>query len=70
MREKITKVAVNLPTESVGQLRDYSEANGITMTEAIRRALGLQHFLAKEADKGGKILIERRNGSFRQITSL
>ena len=65
-----TKVSVNLPTESVEQLKDYADSDGITMTEAIRRALGLQHFLANESAKGGKILIERRNGSFRQITSL
>ncbi len=67
---KITKVTVNLPTESVEQLRDYAEANGITRTEAIRRALGTQHFLAGEVSKGGKVLIEARNGRFRRLMSV
>ncbi len=69
MSGTITKVTVNLPTESVEHLRDYAEVNGITMTEAIRRALGTQHFLASEVSKGGKVLIERRNGRFR-LTSV
>jgi hypothetical protein len=68
--EKFTKVKVNLPAESVSLLKEDAETHGITMTEALRRALGLQNFLAEEVSKGGKVLIERRNGRFRQITSL
>jgi hypothetical protein len=40
------------------------------MTEAFRRALGLQHFCAEEISKGGKILIEDPDGLFRIITSI
>ncbi len=70
MKGTTTKLSVNLPTESLEQVRDYAEDNGITMTEAIRRALGTQHFLANEVSKGGKILIEARNGSMLQLIEL
>ena len=70
MKRTTTKVSVNLPTESVELLEAYAKISGITMTEAIRRALGLQHFVANEVAKGGKILIEAPVGLFRQITSL
>ncbi len=63
-----TKLSVNLPTESLTLLKDYANANDITMTEAMRRALGLQHFLSEEVEKGGKVLIEARNGSMRQLS--
>ena len=63
-----TKVIVNLPTESVELLKDYAQARGITMTEGFRRALGLQDFLADEASKGGKILIEVPDGLLRRLT--
>jgi hypothetical protein len=41
--------------------------HGITMTEALRRALGLQSFLDKEIAKGVKVLFERPNGTLREL---
>ena len=63
----ITKLSVNLPTESIERLKDYAKANNITMTEALRRALGIQCFLENEVSKGGKILIETKGGDMRQL---
>ena len=65
-----TKLAVNLPSESVNRLRTYAEVHEITMTEALRRALGVQDFLNKELYKGGKILIEDKRGNFHQLISV
>lgn len=63
----ISKLIVNLPTESVEGVRDLAKRTGMTMTETIRRALGVQQFLSDEVDKGSKILIEDKNGKFRQL---
>ncbi len=62
-----SKLIVNLPTESLEGVRDLSQRTGRTMTETIRRALGVQKFLSDEVDKGGKILIEDKNGRFHQL---
>ena len=64
----ITKLTVNVPTESLEGVRSYAAGHGITMTETIRRALGLLNFADEEDNKGGKILVERPDGKFRRIT--
>ena len=63
----ITKLTVNVPTESLERVRSYAAKRGLTMTEVVRRALGLLDFADKEDDKGGKILVERPGGEFRRI---
>ena len=63
----ITKLTVNVPRESVEKLREYANNHRMTMTEALRRALGLQNFVNNEAKKGTKILLEDRSGTTRQL---
>ena len=69
MPGKTVKLSVNLPTESVEALREYATAQGITMTEALRRALGLQKFISKEVAEGAKVLLEHKGGDIRQLVS-
>ncbi len=66
----ITKLAVNVPTAAIDSLRTYAAVHEITMTEALRRALGVQDFLNKELCKGGKVLIEDKRGRFHQLISV
>lgn len=65
-----TRLTVNLPSEAVERLRTYAEVHEITMTEGLRRALGVQDFLNKELCKGGKVLIEDKRGKFHQLISV
>ncbi len=65
-----TRLTVNLPSESVDRLRVYAEVHEITMTEALRKALGTQDFLNKEICKGGKVLVEDKRGKFHQLISV
>lgn len=67
MANGIVKLTVNLPAESAGDLQVYAKKHGITMTEALRRALGLQTFIDEEIAKGVKVLFERANGKMRQL---
>ena len=67
MYSKTVKVSVNLPTESVDTLRTYAGEHGITMTEALRRALGLQSFIDQEVSEGTKVLLEDKSGKMRQL---
>jgi len=64
------KVVVNLPAGSVEELRAHAVGHGFTMTESLRRALGLQAFLDKEIAGGSKILFEQRNGKMRQLITV
>lgn len=61
------KLSVNLSSEVVKALRTLAKKRGVTMTEVIRQAIGTEKFLDEVTENGGKILIESKNGSLRQI---
>lgn len=66
--EKAVKVSVNLSPDVVQALREVSSTAGVTITEAIRRAIGTEKFLMEEMRKGNRILIEdKKGGKMRQI---
>ena len=52
------KVSVNLPEETVETLRALAKKRGITMTEALRKAIANEKFLNDAKDEGAKILIQ------------
>jgi predicted transcriptional regulator len=61
------KVTVNLPEELVGALKEYADARGITMTEALRRAITHENYFAGEIEAGGTVLIEKPDKSIREV---
>ncbi len=65
-----TKLTVNVPTEALEGLRAHAVIHRVTMTEALRQALGLQSFLSQEVAQGGKILIESRQGDLRELITV
>ena len=68
-KKKLVKLSVNLPEESVEYLWAYAIIHDITMTEAFRRALGLQSFIHKEVAKGTIVYFERQDGSCDRLVS-
>ena len=69
MPSEAVKLSVNLPHPVVTALRAYASEHGITMTEAIRQALGLQMFINKEVAEGAKVLLEHKGGDLRQLVT-
>lgn len=61
------KVTVNLPEEAVAFLREYAEERGITMTEALRRMLSNEKYIVEEVEEGGKVLIEKKDKTVREL---
>jgi hypothetical protein len=52
------KVTVNMTQEDVDDLRQLAESQGITLTEALRRALRTEKFIREVVDKDANILVE------------
>ncbi len=61
------KVTVNLSDETIEDLKEVAEKRGITLTEAIRKAIATEKFVQDERDEGGKILIEKPGGRVREV---
>lgn len=61
------KVTVNLPEEVVQILRKYAEERGITLTEALRRAITHENYFANQIEAGGTVLIEKPDKTIREV---
>jgi Ribbon-helix-helix protein, copG family len=68
---KVTRLSVNLSREVADALKSIASERGITLTEAIRRAISTQKFIEDVLDKGGKILVlEEGESSPRELVFL
>lgn len=67
--DKLTRLNVNINEECYLALRKTIAQRGITMTEAIRRAISVYDYIQTETDHGGKLLIER-DGTYRELVLL
>jgi hypothetical protein len=61
------KVTVNLTQDDVDELKRQADADGITMTDAIRRSIAIGKLVTTAADNGEKVLIRGKSGATRQI---
>lgn len=54
-------VKVNLTEEDVEELKKVCAAKGVTMTQAVRRAIAMQKFVDETVAQGDRLLIEQRD---------
>lgn len=58
--EKVTRLNINLNEETANNLREMANAEGRTVTDIIRRAIGVYKFVAY--DEAGDLYIHREDG--------
>jgi len=61
------KVSFNLTPREVEQLKELAAQQGITATEALRRALATERFIYDTYQRGGKLLIEEADKPVREL---
>ena len=61
------KISANLPKSVVDALRSIADQQGISMTEALRRAISTEKFLIDAAANDSKVLIEDKDKTVRQL---
>jgi hypothetical protein len=66
-RDAPTRLSVNLSREVADVLKSLTARRGITVTEAIRRAISTQAYIEDALDRGAKILISEPDGSVREL---
>ena len=57
----MVKISANVSEDTLGALRDLAFRRGTTVTEALRRAIVLDSYLAVQESEGAKLLLEDRN---------
>lgn len=61
------KVTVNLPEESVKALRDMAARDGVSLTETLRRSIGLQKFIEDQQTEGSAILVKDKEDNVQRL---
>ena len=65
--KKLIKMSVNLSEDVVNILKKMAEERHTTLTEVLRKAIGMEKFVDDIKKENGKILIEDNNGRIREV---
>ncbi len=66
-KSKVVKMSVNLSQEAIEALKSIAEERGVTVTEVLRHAIGLEKYVDKVQKENGKILVETSKGQVREL---
>jgi macrodomain Ter protein organizer (MatP/YcbG family) len=61
------RVSISLPLDTIEKLDEIASRHGITMTDAIRRAISTEAYIESEIQQDGKILIQKSDNTLREI---
>lgn len=68
-RDQPVRLSLNLSAEAMAVLRDYAERKGVSLTEAVRRAIGILKFVDETQGSGASMTVER-DGRSKEIVFL
>lgn len=58
LQEQTKRVNFRLAPSTVEALEEIAKARGVTLTEALRQAIGTEVYLRKATQKGAKVLLQ------------
>ena len=61
------RVSVSLPLDTIKKLDKIASRHGITMTDAIRRAIATEAYIDNEIQEDNKILIQKSDNTLREV---
>lgn len=61
------KTSLNLPENAVEALKELAQKRGTTLAQVVRQAIATEKFLHDTVEEGGKVLIEDKDKSLRQV---
>jgi hypothetical protein len=62
-----TRLSVNLGPAVADRLREYTTRNGVTATEAIRRAISLLDYADAARERGAYLNIREKDGTLKEV---
>lgn len=62
-----TRLNININSQTAKALREYAKANGVTVTEAVRRLIGVGTIITKAEDEGKDVLLRGNEGTERIV---
>ncbi len=66
-KSQTKRVSVSLPLDTIEKLDKIASRHGITMTDAIRRAIATEAYIDREIQENSKILIQKSDNSLMEV---
>jgi predicted transcriptional regulator len=66
----VRKASFNLPDEELDALRRLAAERNVSVTQALRQAIHDSTFIEEQLREKNKLLIERRDGTIREVSVL
>lgn len=63
----LQKVSLNLPSDTLDNIRRIAKHQNLTMTDAIRRAIATESYVEDETNNGGTILVKKPDGTYKEV---
>lgn len=68
-QDGLVRLSVNLSPLAADTIKDYASRKGISITEAVRRAISILSYIDKAQERGAKLNIEEE-GTMKEIQFL
>lgn len=65
--QKPKRMSVSLAGDAARMLEDLAAAQGITQSEALRKAIATESYIREELSKGSKVLIQKPSLEIREV---
>lgn len=65
--DNVVRLSVNLGPAVADRLKDYTNRNGVTATEAIRRAISLLNFADSVRERGAHLNVREKDGTLKEV---
>ena len=66
-QDKLKRVSLSLPLDTIEKIDQIASLHGITMTDAIRRAIATEVYIDSEIQENSKILIQKSDNSLIEV---
>ena len=68
--EPVVRLSINLTPQVADELKGYAARKGISVTEAVRRAIGVLSFVDEAQDRGASVNVAEKDGSLKEVLFL
>ncbi len=67
MANDVKKLTINLSGPIYETLQKLAAQQGVSVTEALRKAIGTEEFLRQQKNDGGKVLIQDADKNLKEV---
>lgn len=68
--DRLVRLSVNLSPDAADVLKEYAKRKGVSITEAVRRAIGVLKFLDETQNRGASVTVSDDSGSEKEVIFL